>query len=427
MQTRVAPTLISGLVMFFMAIGSVTAQTYVTGTRNQSIKTVLVRPVNDWKAAPVINISGDDKIKVSFDELSHDYKRYAYRVIHCDRNWKRSNLNLLEYMEGFQENDIVAFGNSSNTLTNYTHYSFTLPNEQVSLKLSGNYAVEIIDRDDSKKVILTACFSVVESKTAIQGLITANTDVDTEQYHQQVQFAVKPLGWIIQQPESEISVRITQNQLNNTTVNDLVPDQIQPDKLVFEHDNKLVFEAGNEFRRFEITSFKHAGLGVNRIEYFAPYYNADLFEAKTRNKGYVFDKDQNGRFLVHNTDYALDETQSDYFLVHVSFPMEVPFQDERLYLFGDLVENKLDENSRMVYNRERKAYEKTLFLKQGSYNYTYVSVPSTENQQPVRFSSRQTEGSYWQTENEYQIYVYYRPMGSKYDQLIGFTTLHASF
>lgn len=427
MQTRVATTLITGFVMVYMAIGCATAQTYMTSTRNQSIKTLLVHPVNDWKGAPVINLSGDDKIKVSFDELSHDYKRYAYRLIHCDRNWKRSNLNLLEYMEGFQENDIEAFGTSSNTLTNYTHYSLTLPNENVSIKLSGNYALEVIDRDDSKKVILTACFSVVDSKSAIQGLITANTDVDTEQYHQQVHFSVNPLGWIIQQPESEISVRVSQNQLSIRTVKDLVPDQIHPDRLVYEHDQKLVFEAGNEFRRFEITSFKHAGIGTNKVEYFAPYYNAELFESKTRNKGYVFDKDQNGRFLVHNTDYTSDETHSDYFLVHFSYPMDVPFQDASLYLNGDLVENKLDENSRMVYNSERKAYEKTLFLKQGSYNYTYVLVSSTESQQSDRYSSRQTEGSYWQTENEYQIYVYYKPVGSKYDQLIGFTTLHTSF
>lgn len=427
MKKRVATTLITSFVMFFMAIGSITAQTYVTGSRNQSIKTVLVHPVNDWKVAPVINLSGDDKIKVSFDELSHDYKRYAYRLIHCDRNWKRSNLNLLEYMEGFQENDFEAYGTSLNTLTNYTHYSFTLPNEQVSIKLSGNFAVEVIDRDDSKKVILTACFSVVDSKTTIQGLITANTDLDTEQYHQQVQFTVHPLGWIIQQPESEISTRISQNQLGLKAVNDLVPDQIHPDKLVYEHNRKLVFDAGNEFRRFEITSFKHAGIGINRIEFFAPYYNAELFEAKVRTMGYVFDKDQNGRFLVRNTDYASNETHSDYFLVHFSFPMDLPVKDATLYLNGDLVENKLDENSRMVYNSERKAYEKTLFLKQGSYNYNYVVVSSTESQQSDRYSSRKTEGTYWQTENEYQIYVYYKPMGSKYDQLIGFTTLHTTF
>lgn len=427
MQKRATPTFFLCFGMALLVTCGSNAQTYSTETRDNRIKTVLVHPVNDWKAAPVINLMGEDKLLVSFDELSHDYKRYAYRIIHCDRDWKRSNLNQLEFMEGFPENDIEAYGSSANTLTNYTHYSLIIPNEDVTIKLSGNYVIEVVDRDVSKKVILTACFSVLDSKTTIKGLITANTDIDTEKYHQQVQFQVYPQGWSIQQPESEIGVLVRKNREIIGEAKQIYPDQINPDKLVYEHLQDLVFEGGNEFRRFEITTFKHAGIGVNRIEFFAPYYNAELMESRARNKGYVYDQDQNGRFLVHTTDYSSDETNSDYFLVHFSYPLDATLSNGTMYLNGDLVENKLDENSRMLYNKDRKAYEKTLFLKQGSYNYNYVVVTSTESQRLGRFTSRQTEGSYWQTENEYQIYVYYKPMGSKYDQLIGFTTLHTSF
>lgn len=426
-RVRITGSVLLGFILFVMVVESVKAQSYATGTRHQSIKTLLVQPVNDWKAAPVINLRGDDKIRISFDELSHNYKRYSYRIIHCDRNWKRSNLNLLEYMEGFQENDIEAFGTSSNTYTDYTHYTFTLPNEQVLFKVSGNYALEVIDRDESKRVVLTACFSVVDAKTSVEGLVTANTDVDTELYHQQAQFTVRPIGWNIQQPESELSVRLFQNRLNFKSKKDLKPDQIHPDRLVYEHDNNLVFEGGNEYRRFEITSIKHAGLGVDRIEYFTPYYNAELFESKPRTKGYAFDRDQNGHYLVHNTDYSSDELHSDYVLVHFAFPMDIPIQNAHLHLDGDLVENRMDESSRMLYNNERNAYEKTLFLKQGSYNYTYALVHTTDDSQTERYSARQTEGSYWQTENEYHVYVYYKPIGGKYDQLIGFKTLQTAF
>lgn len=427
MKNRVIVALLFWCGLTLSSIDGVHAQLYQTETKDQSIKTLLVHPVNDWKASPVINLHGDDNVLVSFDELSHEYKRYAYRIIHCDRNWKKSNLNQLEYVSGFSENDIAVYGTSTNTLTNYTHYTFTLPNENVTLKLSGNYAIEIFDRDASKKIVATACFSIVDNKAAIKGLITANTDIDTEKDHQQVQFTVTPQGWSIQQAETEINVMVQKNREVGGEAAAVTPDLINPDQLVYEHNRALVFEGGNEYRRFEITSFKHAGLGVNRVAYFTPYYNAELFESKSRIKGYIYDQDQNGRYLVHTTDYSLDETNSDYFLVHFTYPMPLPIQDATLYLHGDLVENKLDASSRMVYNEERKAYEKTLFLKQGSYNYNYVVVASTDNQRQGRPSSLQTEGSYWQTENEYQIYVYYKPMGSKYDQLIGFTTLKTSF
>lgn len=410
-----------------LLVGGLGAQTYRTITFDGQIKTLLVHPVNNWNASPVINLKGEEKIQISFDELSHDYKRYGYRVIHCDRNWKKSNLNPLEYMDGFSENDIEVYGTSANTLTDYTHYSLTIPNKEVTLKLSGNYVIEVFDRDASKKTVLTACFSVLDSKTAIKGLITANTDIDTEQSHQQVHFRVNPLGWTIQQPETEICVLVRQNREVAGEANTVIPDQINPDNLVYEHSGHLVFEGGNEFRRFEITTFKHAGIGVNRIEFFAPYYNAELLESRTRNKGYVYDQDQNGHYLIHTIDYASDETNSDYFLVHFSYPMDSPLPNGTLYLYGDLVENRLDGSSMLEYNVERKAYEKTLFLKQGSYNYKYVFVPSMDGQRKGLPTNPQTEGSYWQTENEYQIYVYYKPMGSKYDQLIGFTTLRSSF
>jgi len=427
MRKRATPTFFLCCGMALLVTCSTSAQTYRTETRDKQIKTLQVYPVNDWSASPIINLKGNDKLLVSFDELSHDYKRFAYRIIHCDRNWKKSNLNPLEYAEGFSENDIEAYGTSANTLTNYTHYTFTIPNKDVSLKLSGNYAIEVFDRDDAKKIRLTACFSVLDNSVSIKGLITANTNIDTEQNHQQVQFQLSPLGWIIRQPESEIEVRVRQNREIVGEAKNLSPDLINPDKLVYEHIQDLIFEGGNEFRRFEIATFKHAGIGVNRVEYFAPYYNAEILESRFRNKGYVYDQDQDGRYLVHTTDNSSDETNADYFLVHFSFPMDSPLPDGSLYLYGDLVENRLNEDSRLQYNDERKAYEKTLFLKQGSYNYKYVFVSSTDVQPNGRPSVRQTEGSYWQTENEYQIYIFYKPMGGKYDQLIGFTTLKSSF
>jgi len=64
-----------------------------------------------------------------------------------------------------------------------------------------------------------------------------------------------------------------------------------------------------------------------------------------------------------------------------------------------------------------------MFLKQGSYNYQYLYRPSSGGAPTLL----RTEGSYWQTENEYQIYVYYRPVGGRYDQLIGFSELKTAF
>lgn len=399
------------------------AQKFSNGCSSEQIKTLKVHPINDWQGAPVLMLNTSDQLLISWDELSHDYKRLAYRIIHCNSDWTRSELNSLEYMEGFTENDINESERSFSTLTLYTHYKLTIPDKNIQLKCSGNYALEVFDKDGDGKVLLTALFMVVDKKTGINASVSASTDIDFEQKNQQLRVEIRPSGFSFQQPLEEIKLNITQNRRLDNHVTKIKPLHISPDKLIYEHCKELIFLAGNEYRRFEITSYKHAGLNVNSVSFFKPFYNAELFPSETRLNGYSYDQDQNGKYLIHNAEYGSVDVCSDYFLVHFSFPMKTPWIDGGLYLNGDLVENKVDSGSKLIYNFERKSYEKTLLLKQGSYNYQYLFRPSSGGSPTLL----QTEGSYWQTENEYQIYVYYRPIGGRYDQLIGFSNLKTEF
>jgi len=411
------------VLLLFSVIAAVQAQIYRTGSHSEQIRSLTVYPNGNWSAVPVIQMGSDHYIEISFDELSHDYKRYAYKVIHCNADWTQSDMNVLEYLDGFSENDIEAGEESVSTLVLYTHYKFSLPNKNVSLKLSGNYAVTVFDRDGSGDALLTACFMVVENKVTIEGSVTATTDINYKQSDQQLNFDVKTLGMTIQQPLDELKVVVRQNNRSDNEVRNIAPLMIVPGLIRYEHDKNLIFEGGNEYRRFEMTSFKYPGIGINKIEYFNPYYHVELIPPEKRMMGYVFDKDQNGRFLIHSLEATDGLTGSDYYLVHFTFPMEKPYLDGAVFLNGYLTENRLDTKSKMIYNFERKAYEKDLLLKQGAYNYQYLYRPNKNN----KATTLPLEGSYWETENEYQVYVYYRPIGERYDRLIGFKQIQTAF
>ncbi|MEA4839466.1 MAG: DUF5103 domain-containing protein [Bacteroidales bacterium] len=402
---------------------AVQAQVFRTGSHSEQIRSLTVYPNGNWSAVPVIQMGSDHFIEISFDELSHDYKRYAYKVIHCNADWTQSDMNVLEYLDGFSENDIEAGEESVSTLTLYTHYQFSLPNENVGLKLSGNYAVTVFDRDGSGEALLTACFMVVEDKVSIEGSVTATTDIGYKQSDQQLNFDIKTLGMNIQQPLDELKVVVRQNNRLDNEVRNIAPLMIGPGLVRYEHNKDLIFEGGNEYRRFEMTTFKYSGIGVNKIEYFNPYYHVKLIPSEPRIMGYVFDKDQDGRFFIHSQEATDDLTGSDYYLVHFTFPMEKPFLDGAIFLNGDLTENRLDTKAKMIYNFEHKAYEKDLLLKQGAYNYQYLYRPNKTN----KATTLPLEGSYWETENEYQVYVYYRPIGERYDRLIGFKQIQTAF
>ena len=406
-----------------MAATSLDAQVYQTGTRLESLKTLTVYPDGDWTALPVLKLGSDNTVEIAFDELSHDYKRYAYRIIHCNSDWKRSDMSVQEYMEGFPENDLDGGEQSVSTLALYTHYAFSIPNDNVKLLISGNYAVEVFDKDGNGEALLTACFMVCENKSLIDANLTATTDIDFKQQHQQLSFTLRPVGLSIIQPLNELKVVVQQNHRRDTEVRNITPTTLNGDLIQYEHNKDLIFKGGNEYRRYDITTFKYPGLNVNRVEFFKPFYNVELLPTDKRNSGYTFDKDQNGRFLIHSQEALVDKTGSDYFLVHFSLPMENPELDGGFFLLGDFVNNRQDAASKLLYNFENKAYEKTLLLKQGAYNFQYVLKPSKGGKP----STDLMEGSYWQTENEYQIFVYYHPVGERYDRLIGYRQIQTAF
>ena len=74
----------------------------------------------------------------------------------------------------------------------------------------------------------------------------------------------------------------------------------------------------------------------------------------------------------------------------------------------------------MVYNGKTNLYEANLLLKQGFYNYTYVTIDKNGI-----LDKHSLEGSMYQTENEYSVIVYFRKYGELYDQAIGFGTANS--
>jgi len=83
-----------------------------------------------------------------------------------------------------------------------------------------------------------------------------------------------------------------------------------------------------------------------------------------------------------------------------------------------------DDNSRMTFNPETGGCEGTVFLKQGYYNYNYVTMDAKEKY-PNRFSFANTEGNFNSTENNYTVLVYYRAFGARWDELIGYAQLNS--
>ncbi|MEI6554406.1 MAG: type IX secretion system plug protein domain-containing protein [Paludibacter sp.] len=404
------------LLILLLVVVTVNAQSYRPQIINSNIKTLQIGLIGQKFSLPVIELNGSDVLQVSFDEMSHGAHAFSYKVIHCNADWTVSDLNTTEYLSGYSTANITDVTKSLNTTFLYTHYAFQLPNSDMGFKISGNYVVLIYEDTNVEKPIAQACFSILESRVAVTGNIRGNTDTELNGHLQQLDFEVAFNGYSVREPAREIKVVVRQNNRIDNQVTDLQPSYFSASSLSFINNKALIFEGGNEFHRFDISSIYAAGEGVAGIRYNNPYYDAYLYDNKVQTIHiYTSEMDVNGKFVINMQNAQNIDTEADYMFVHFNLPTKQPFFDGQLFLGGEFNYNQLNDAVRMKYDGKTESYTQTVLLKQGGYNYQYRFVPKGEQKASVD----KVDGSFWQTGNEYTVYVYHRPWGERYDKLVG--------
>jgi len=412
-----------GILSFIgMPLGVHAQDVYRTTVFREDIGSLEIKVEGEPVSTPYIELNGEKAIEISFDALFRSSGRFAYSVIHCDADWKKSDLLPLEYMKGFQRMPIEDYTNAYGTTTHFSHFSLSLPNADTQLTVSGNYAIQVFDDDNPDELVFTACFSIVEPLIEIIAGVSGNTIVDFNKEHQQVEFDINPKNLHVTHPQNDLKIFVYQNNNLDDVRAVIQPSMISARQLQYRRNGELVFEAGNEFRRIEFLTHRYKGMGVEAIAFYNPYYHVTLFQdLKRGNKPFIYDQDQNGRFFIRCSGCSSPDREGDYYVVHFSLASE-QFPNGQMHLYGDFFNCILDDRSQMEYNAETGSYEKAVLLKTGLYNYQYAFVADGE----AKPSFRKTEGNFFETENEYHIAVYYRPPGARHDRLVGYKTLNSN-
>ena len=396
---------------------TISAQIYRTQIFKPNIKTLQIGLVGVKMSLPIMEHNGKDVLEVSFDEMSHNSHSYAYKVFHCNADWTLSGLNSNEYLGGYTTANITDFARSVNATYQYTHYTFQLPNSDMSFKVSGNYVVQIYEDNQTENPIAQACFSLVEPRVTITGKVRGNTDTELSGRLQQIDFEVILNGYQVRDASQELKVVVRQNNRIDNQFTDVQPTYLAGSKLSYVNNKSLIFEGGYEYHRFDISSVYAAGEGVADIKYTNPHYDAFLNDNKIQtSRIYSSEMDVNGKFIINVQNAKVDDNiGADYMVVHFNLPTKQPFFDGQLYLGGEFNYNLLNDAVRLKYDGKTESYVQTVLLKQGGYNYQYWFVPKGESKATVE----RVDGSFWQTGNEYTIYIYHRPWGERYDKLVG--------
>lgn len=390
----------------------------------ERFRTMKITKEGDFMAAPSIRLDSDERLILTFDEWSEDYSDLQYRLIHCGPDWRPSGLLESEYLDGFNIADIEDWAFSSNTFVHFVNYRIEIPNEYMKPLISGNYILQIFERDDPEESLGEVRFSVSEHYADIFGGVTTQTDRGLNTEWQQLELKVRPSNVNIDDPYSMMRVDITQNNAPYTTTTLRTPSRVEGKDIIYSHQPDLIFKAGNEFRRFETIRTNYNDMHVDSMRFLSQNYHAWLTpDTERASKQYSYDQTQQGKFLIREYNSTDSDLGADYVTVH--FTLDTPEAvDADVYVEGEFTKFNHDDSNRMHYDYNQGAYMLEMPLKQGSYNYRYVAVPRRGDRQA---DPSLIEGNKYETRNEYRVQVWYRPIGSRYDRLIGDQILNSKY
>ena len=424
-MVRISILIISLLSFFFVSARSASHRIL-----REDIRTLRTDVGGQLETFPIVRLGSTDVVEISFDQLSHDGKMFFYRVEHWDRAFDQPTSGLFtgEFLEtNYEEIPIENYRESRNTSVIYTHYAFQFPNADARPLVSGNYKLKIYDRANADGgPVAEVCLCVVEPLLNVSGRVLTNTEVDWNARNQQVELQAQALSNL-----PTVDLRLTlqatvrQNGRSDNQCELLPPTAVLPGRIArWEHTQKLIFPAGNVYRSFEQLNMRVAGSRVENLNWHSPYYHATLFPDEVR-RNFILREDRNGTAVIRNTDNRDNATESDYLFVHFTLESE-ELPDAEVYVSGRWTTGGLISEYRMTYQPERHAYEAALLLKQGYYNYLYLTVPA---QQKMQKGFRRigltapTEGDFYETRNTYTAYIYGTFPADRYDRLVGVATI----
>ncbi len=397
---------------------------YTTQVISNDIKTMRIAIDGNELSYPVMELNSDNRIKLEFDLLSDNTKNYSYQIIHCNANWEQSDLFSDEFMNGFNENAIYDYEFSVNTKVKYIHYKVVLPNDDIQLKVSGNYVIRIIEDGDRENTVAMARFSIFELLVNIQAEINRPITAQYANSGQEIRLKVLHDDIEIDDPFSEVKIMIQQNNRPDRIIKGIKPVFVRNNELVYSLPDENIILGGNEFRMFSNKNLHQFGENVNDIQYVDTMYHFQLrLDERRSYKRYFWQEDLNGGFLIFNANNYDHHISADYTYVYFYLPFEQPFLDGSVYVFGEFSRWQALMENELIYNFDSKMYEGVLLMKQGIYNYTYIY----KNSYSGELDEKVIEGSHYETENDYIIYVYFNGINEDYDRLIGYKVVNSRY
>lgn len=396
------------------------AQSYTDSIYHHEIKSVEFYNSAKKASFPIIPLNSNETVTLGFDNLKGGTINYHYTIEHCDADWNSSNISTAEYLKNYSDDRLDNYSYSTATVQKYTHYELKLPNENIAPKLPGNYILKVYEDSDPTKLVLTRKLYVVNVKISLIAEVVPSVDNSTRQTNQKLNFTLDYGSQRVQNPSREIRTLVMQNNRPETAIMNTQPTYIRGSQLIYSDVTSNDFPAVNEFRHFDTRTLKLNSQNIQHIYRDTANTVLMLTDPDRSRSNYTLEYDLDGNYYILNQDGTDPRIDADY--AHMLFSLSTTRQPNSgtPYVVGRFNGYKLDAGSKLTFDASLNKYVASIFLKQGVYDYTYVWVDAKGKADITAL-----EGSYFETENEYQVLVYYKPAGARWEELVGYRAVNS--
>lgn len=367
---------------------------------------------------PVLELG--EPLILKFDDIIGDEADYYYTIEHYNYDWTPTKLVKSEFLIGFDDIRLFNYTNSYNTLQPFSHYELRIPNKDTGgFKVSGNYMINIFNGNE--ELVFSRKFMVYENITQVRVNIRRARNLEYIKEKQVVNFTVDSPDLLLKNPNNTVKVILMQNQNLRTAIKNLKPQYTIANELIYRYDSEAAFWGGNEYLQFDNKELRATTVDISSVALTDLYHHYLFPDPSRANEPYTYNPDINGKFLINSLSAENPTIEAEYAWVHFKLLNYSQLNGGEIHIYGTFNNFVLDETTRLRYNEISDLYEGARLFKQGFYNYKYVLKRPDGTFDEGFFS-----GNFDETENSYDVLVYYRAIGARYDQLIGFGTANST-
>lgn len=370
--------------------------------------------MNSERSAPIIRLDSSQRLVLRFDMIESGTRQFKVSITHHNPDWSRSPLPPEFYMDGFTE---AFFGGGRPSISQrpaYRQYEYVFPNNQLSIRESGNYMIRIEDYE-SGDVIISLPFFVHENageiRSSVETILAPRHDLRI--VHQTNSRFIYPD--FVEIPQFDLEFYFTQNQFWGRTKKADAFDTTTPGSVFYEINRNNAFVGDYELRLLDLPQLALRGPDI--LDYQPGFVPPRLFlNTDVQGLSPPHNTLPGGRFGTPNT--GLNAQYGDvYFSLR---PEQELLENQDIYLVGDFNNWSIQDDLKLRYDSGKNEWTVNTFIKEGTYSYKYVL------KEDGNLYDLELDDTFTRSRQEYTTFVYYRDPRRHHYRLLQVNTFYSN-